>query len=126
MKTIQLNGIAIAIAILALVLTACATIKKYPNVTVYGSGIDIERVSDHVLEAGVPQVIVFGQSTSSQRRAIRYRALWKDTAGRPIKTTVSNWQEMTVDRRRPFTLEFVGPGDRARGYNIEIEVLEQE
>lgn len=114
----------IAMTILALALAACATIKKYPNVVVYGSGIEIDRVSDHVLDAGAPQVIVFGQSTSSFRRAIRYRALWSDGAGRPIKTTVSNWNEMTLDGRRPFTMEFVGPGERARGYHVEIEVLE--
>lgn len=108
----------------ALLLTACAaTPKRFENVVVYGRNVQIERVSEHILDGGEVQVVVFGQSTAGYSRSIRYRALWSDAEGRPIKTTVSTWSEMTLDAHRPFSMQFVGPGPRARSYRVEIEVL---
>jgi len=117
-----------ALFIGSLMLAGCKTseaFNSHPNVVVYGSHIQIERVSDHALEGGIKQAVVTGKSTARHDRPIRYRALWSDSEGRPIKTVVSTWGEMTLAGRRPFNMEFVAPGNRARAYQVEIEVLEE-
>lgn len=108
-----------------LLLSACATTTHYPNVSVYGASLQVDRVSDHLLDGGALQVVVFGHSTAVYQQPIRYRALWADAQGRPIQTTVSAWKEMTLDPRRPFTMQFVGPGERGKAYRIEIEGKER-
>lgn len=106
-------------------LVACATTpSRFPKVVVYGSQVSIDRVAEHTLGAGEPQVIVEGHSTASRSRSARYRAQWFDSEGRPIQTVVSTWFPMQMEGGRPFDMSFVGPGDRAYDYRIEIEILE--
>ncbi len=110
-----------------MLLSACATpgasSNRFPNVTVYGQNVQITDVSNHFLQAGDLQVVVFGRSSANYDRSVRYRALWADGEGRPIDTTVSAWRETSLPGLRPFTMEFVAPGERAKAYRIEIEVL---
>jgi hypothetical protein len=114
-------------ASILLLLSACATTQNaFPKITIYGAGIAIDRVSDHWLDTGELQVVVYGHSLVSYRRALRYRAQWIDDAGRPIETVLSTWNPMQLDGGRPFDLSFVGPGSRARDYRIEIEVMEKQ
>lgn len=114
--------------LVALAVAACSALSprvdpKFPAVTVYGRNVVVDNLTDHVLDDGTPQVVVYARSTSGYQRPLRYRALWSDNAGRPIATTVSNWSELNADGRRAFEMTFVGPGNRAHGYRIEIEVL---
>jgi uncharacterized protein YcfL len=111
---------------LAALIAACATTgTQFPNVVVYGSQVQIERLNEHRLDAGELQAVVFGRSTASHLRQVRYRALWSDSSGRPIDTVLSAWSEMEIDGGRPFSMKFVGPGNRAEAYRIEIEVMER-
>jgi len=105
-------------------MAGCATIKQYPNVVIYGSGISVDRVTNHTLPGGERQVVVFARSSSQLSKPIRYRGLWNDDQNRPIQSTLSNWVEMTISPRRTFNMTLVGPGARATGYKVEIEVLE--
>jgi uncharacterized protein YcfL len=114
----------VAGALLFASLTGCATVRQYPQVSVYGSDVIIDRVSEHETPGGVPRVVVAGRSRSSFDRRTRYRAQWSDAQGRPIKTVVSNWNEIVLQGRRPFELDLTGPGGDAAKYRFEIEVLE--
>lgn len=116
--------LAFASALLLAMLAGCATTRHHPQVSVYGSGVVIDRVSEHATPGGVPRVVVSGRSTSSFDRRSRYRALWSDAQGRPIDTVVSNWNEIVLQGRRPFELDLAGPRGEATKYRFEIEVLE--
>lgn len=116
--------LATASLMLSAALAGCATTRAYPQVTVYGRGVVIDRVSEHLTPGGVPRVVVGGRSTSGVDRATRYRALWIDAEGRPVDTIVSSWHEIVLQARRPFELDIAGPGRGATRYRFEIEVLE--
>lgn len=115
---------ATAVLMVLSLMAGCATIKQYPNVVIYGSGISVDRVTNHTLPGGERQVVVFARSSSQLSKPIRYRGLWNDDQNRPIQSTLSNWVEMTISPRRTFNMTLVGPGARATGYKVEIEVLE--
>lgn len=110
-------------------IAACSTprqaAERFGNISVYGKNIRIEKVNDNRLPDGSLQVVVWGYSNSRHDRPTRYRALWTDSAGHPIRTTVSNWFPINLEGKRPFDLTMVGPGNRAVGYRVEIEVLEE-
>lgn len=111
------------VVLLLLSLVGCATVNRFPNVTVYGSAIQIHGVIDSRTPDGVPEVVVSGASTALNDRSARYRAVWFDQQGRPIETIISAWTELTLQGERPFSMRMVGPGERARSYQVEIEVL---
>jgi uncharacterized protein YcfL len=114
--------------VVLLALMACSTPRpgsRFPNVVVYGKQIQIDDARSHTLADGSLEVVVRGYSNSRFDRPVRYRALWNDSAGRPIQTTVSNWFPLNLQGERPFDLTMIGPGDRAVGYRVEIEVLEE-
>lgn len=122
MKFRRLGTIA-ALMLLAFI-SGCATVRQYPNVVIYGSGVSVDSLTNHTLSGGERQVVVFARSSSQLSRSIRYRGLWSDDQGRPIQSSLSNWVEMTIAPRRAFTMTLVGPGVRATDYKVEIEVLE--
>ncbi|SIT72408.1 hypothetical protein SAMN05216526_1643 [Ectothiorhodosinus mongolicus] len=113
----------------ALFLTACMPPPMddrpfwYDRVAVADNvrSLELLDVRENYAPDGTPMVVLVARSGAVSRQNLRARALWFDGNGTPIRTTVSNWQQRTIDRGQQFEMTFVGPGSMARSYRIEVQ-----
>lgn len=109
-----------------LLLTACAqtptTPDKYAKVTRFADdNIYVQNIEESMASDGTMKVAVFGAATVTFDQKVRYRANWYDQDNFPIKTSVSNWNELKLDGKGIFEFYVVAPGPRAKRYLLEFE-----
>lgn len=78
-------------------------------------------VQEEFLSDGTLRIHVQGTAKTSRDFVLRYRVLWFNESGIPIKTVMSTWKTLTVRGRRPFDITGVSPNPSATDYRIEIE-----
>jgi uncharacterized protein YcfL len=78
-------------------------------------------VQEEFLPDGTLRIHLLGAAKTSRDTKLRYRVLWFNESGIPIKTVMSTWKPITLRGRRPFDITGISPSPAATDYRIEIE-----
>lgn len=110
----------------AVMAAGCNTIPttpdKYKSVTRFeDDNIYVARIENATAADGTMKVAVYGGATVTFDQKVMYRANWYDQDNFPIKTAVSNWNQINVDGNGMFEFYVVAPGPRAMRYLIEFK-----
>lgn len=111
---------------LALALSACNTFpvtpEKYAKVTRFANdNVYVERIEEATADDGTLKLAVYGGAAVTYDQKVQYRANWYDENDFPIKTSVSNWNQIAVDGNGVFEFSVVAPGPRAKRYVLEFQ-----
>lgn len=104
---------------------ACAapmvTPEKYAAVTRFeDENIYVQRIEEATASDGTLKVAVYGGAAVTFDQKVLYRANWYDQDNFPIKTSVSNWNQIALDGSSVFEFVVVAPGPRAKRYVLEF------
>jgi uncharacterized protein YcfL len=120
----KLRMLLAAAAVLAA--TACAMVpetpEKYAKVTRFrDDNVYVARIEEARADDGTLKLAVYGGATVTYDQKVEYRANWYDENDFPIKTSVSNWNQIALDGDGVFEFQLVAPGPRAKRYVIEFQ-----
>jgi uncharacterized protein YcfL len=114
------------VAAAALSAAACAMVpetpEKYAKVTRFqDDNVYVARIEEARTDDGTLKLAVFGGATVTYDQKLEYRANWYDENDFPIKTSVSNWNQIALDGDGVFEFQVVAPGTRAKRYVLEFQ-----
>lgn len=117
------------IVLLVLSLAACSTASRLtPEIAARIHIAESARTTVYILDVhesylrdGIRQLAISGKAKNLEPIKIRYRVVWFDESGAPIKTAVSAWKSMRMVQGKLFDLRVVAPSTKAVDYRIEFE-----
>lgn len=113
--------------VITLLLGGCVSVTDqgsvhYTSLTL-GKSFLIQEERSWVEPNGFTSIVVVAENKWSITQKIRYRTLWFAASGKPVKTSMSQWQNRTVPPRGLLEISAIAPKAEATGYRVEIDGL---
>jgi uncharacterized protein YcfL len=111
--------------VIALLLGGCVSVTdqgpvRYTSHTL-GQSFLIQEERSWVEPNGFTTILVVAENKWSITRKLRYRTLWFTASGKPVKTSMSQWQNRTVPPRGLLEISAIAPRAEATSYRVEID-----
>ncbi len=117
-----------AIMLVSGVLAACATVPApdwQKNLTYRGSKLKVENIKLTNSQRGDKTLLIKAKvkqpSSVAKSGKVKYRVIWYDVDGQPIKSLLSEWKQAYFKAGTYLEIQQIAPNRKVVGYRVEIK-----
>lgn len=117
-----------AIMLVSGVLTACATVPApdwQKNLTYRGGKLKVENIKLTNSQRGDKTLLIKAKvkqpSSVAKSGKVKYRVIWYDVDGQPVKSLLSEWKQAYFKAGTYLEIQQIAPNRKVVGYRVEIK-----
>lgn len=118
----------LAVIVACGVLSACATVPApdwQKNLTYRGAKLKVENIKLTNSQGGDKTLLIKAKvkqpSSVAKSGKVKYRVIWYDVDGQPVKSLLSEWKQAYFKTGTYIEIQQIAPNRKVVGYRVEIK-----